>query len=199
MPKGPAFLNGIRFSVTQGFNMINEEIFPKKVREVIEYVRSGDFLKGPYKGFLDEERLITDAKKAIEIYTDQDVEPPLYFLLDITQDASGDIPYGDDEKLRELKISLIEFEEQIDFHSLILNRLGHLQESKINKSEMALLADAIGSDLFLCAKARLLIEDSHPYFERIFDIYKNQGFPCGWIGGDNSREGDFLIYSKPSK
>jgi hypothetical protein len=58
------------------------------------------------------------------------------------------------------------------------------------------LADAIGSTLYLCAKARLLLPNSHDYFERLFQIYKNQAFPCGWRGGQKWETADFLIFSR---
>lgn len=59
------------------------------------------------------------------------------------------------------------------------------------------LADIISSDLFQIARARLLGKEPHPYFEEMFNIYKNQGLPVGWVGGESAAEGQFIIYTRP--
>jgi formamidopyrimidine-DNA glycosylase len=47
----------------------------------------------------------------------------------------------------------------------------------------------------LYAEARLLMQDSHPYFEKMLSVYHRQGYPCAWTGGNNWRSGDFVVYA----
>lgn len=178
--------------------MIDKSVFPANVVEVFDFIVNGDFLATAYMGKVSPDLLIEDLNSALENYTDQDVEPPDYFLLDITADASGEIPAApENSDLSDLKYKLIEYDEQEDFYEVILNKISLISEDLgINKEKSKLLADAISGDLYKCAEARLFLKKSHPYFERFFEIYKNQGFPCGWRGSDNWREGYFYIYSR---
>lgn len=179
--------------------MLSDNIFPAGVREVIDFIKSGPILQGAYRGKISAENFCYDVKSALENYTNQDVKPPKYFLTDITEDASGDIPaLIDDEKLMGLKYKLIEYEEQEDFYQILLGRCKSLKnEMPIKPKEIELIADAMSGNLYLCAESRLLIPKYHPYFERLLEVHKSQGFPCGWRGGKNWQEGDFLIYSRP--
>lgn len=178
--------------------MISKSIFPKNVIEVIDFIESGPLLETPYTAAIPKERQYNSMKKALKNYTNQDVKDPYYFLLDITSTASGEIPVSPEaEDLLDLKYQLIEYDEQEDFFNITLKKLEAISKNlDINKAQLRLLADAISGDLYMCAKSRLFLKNPHPYFERYFDVYKNQGFPCGWTGGENWKSGDFLIFTR---
>lgn len=66
---------------------------------------------------------------------------------------------------------------------MINQRIKHLSgELQLQSATVSYLADIISGDLFQIAKARLLCKEPHPYFEAMFEIYKNQGLPVGWSG-----------------
>ncbi|BFO56699.1 hypothetical protein [Acidovorax sacchari] len=178
---------------------MDKSIFPSNVVEVFDFIVRGELLVTAYAGDGFPALMLDDMGTALERYTNQDVEPPDHFLLDITADAAGEIPANPEIKeFSGLKRSLVEYDEQEDFYEIILRKISTVSEDlEINAAQSRLLADAISGDLYKCAEARLCLERSHPYFERVFEIYKNQGFPCGWRGGDNWRDGDFYIYSRP--
>lgn len=178
--------------------MLSDNIFPSGVRKIIDFIKSGPILQGAYHGKISAENFYYDVKSALKNYINQDVKPPKYFLTDITEDASGDIPGILDEKVMELKYKLIEYEEQEDFYQILLARCKSLKnEIPINSKEIELIVDAMSGNLYLCAESRLLLPNYHPYFERLLEVHKSQGFPCGWQGGKNWQKGDFLIYSRP--
>lgn len=61
--------------------------------------------------------MLDDMGTALERYTNQDVEPPDHFLLDITADAAGEIPLKPEIKeFSESKRKLVEYDEQEDFY-----------------------------------------------------------------------------------
>lgn len=177
---------------------MDKSIFPSDVVEVFDFIVHGEVLAAAYAGAGPPGLMLNDMRAALERYTNQDVEPPDHFLLDITADAAGEIPMKSEIKeLSELKRKLVEYDEQEDFCEIVLRKISSASEDlEINAVQSRLLADAISGDLYKCAEARLCLKRSHPYFERVFEIYKNHGFPCGWRGGDNWRDGDFYIYSR---
>lgn len=178
---------------------MDKSIFPSAVIEIFDFIVHGEVLAAAYTGAEFSGLMLNDMSVALEHYTNQDVEPPDHFLLDITADAAGEIPENPEIKeFSGLKRSLVEYDEREDFYEIILKKVSTVSgDLEINAAQSRLLADAISGDLYKCAEARLCLERSHPYFERVFEIYKNQGFPCGWRGGDNWRDGDFYIYNRP--
>ena len=178
--------------------MVHEKIFPSVVKEVLDYVRSGPLFEGVYRSAIPEGYGFRDINRALENYKNQDVDKPLYFLPDIVSDAAGEIPVvPKDAELLDLKYQLIEYEEQEDFYQILFKRLkGLKKEIPLKEAQLKLIANMVSDDLYYCAKARLLMKDGHPFFERMFEVYKNQGLPCGWRGGRVWGKGDFLIYSR---
>ena len=160
----------------------------------MDFIESGPLLETTYTAAIPKERQYNSMKKALKNYTNQDVKDPYYFLLDITSTASGEIPVSPEAgDLLDLKYQLIEYDEQEDFFNITLKKLEAISKNlDINKAQLRLLADAISGDLYMCAKSRLFLKNPHPYF----DVYKNQGFPCGWIGGENWKSGNFLIFTR---
>ncbi|MGF6353086.1 hypothetical protein ABIE27_000995 [Paenibacillus sp. 4624] len=187
--------------------MTSKEIFSLDVREVLDYIEHGDILKRPYLPFADGVAVdgaaseapnpFTNLEEALIFYQDEDVEPPFYFLLDITADASGDIPPASGEEQRSLAQAFILYEEEQDFYGIMKNKLeGMVDELCLKPDQLNHLADIISGDLFQIARARLLCKEPHPYFESMFNVYKNQGMPVGWIGSESASEGRFVIYRR---
>lgn len=176
--------------------MIDINSFSAKVVEVLNYIKQGSIMEREYTPNGDDKNVATDIKTILAEYLDQDINPPHFPLVGITQDASSEIPYPMDEPFRTLRRSLIEFSEQENFYKLIAPRILSIKE--FSKDQAELIADAICNDLLLCASSRLLMTDSHPYFENMFSIYKRQGFPYGWLGQEDWKSGEFLIFSRPT-
>ncbi|MGQ8873169.1 hypothetical protein [Paenibacillus sp. TSA_86.1] len=187
--------------------MSSKELFPADVREVMDYIEQGDVLKGPYlavthdgagNGTASETQdSFANLEEALLLYQDQDVEPPCYFLLDITADALGDIPPASGEEQRSLARALILDEEEQDFYGMMKKRLeGQADELGLKPDQLNHLADIISSDLLQIARARLLCKEPHPYFEAMFNVYKNQGLPVGWVGSESASDGQFIIYMR---
>ncbi|MFD1885982.1 hypothetical protein [Paenibacillus wenxiniae] len=195
-----------------------KDMFPPQVQEVIDFIEKGDVLTGTYRAAVESihvatqlpeeshgkmieihtsNHLFTDLQEALEFYRDEDVEPPYYFLLDITAEALGDIPAATDDEQRQLQRALIEYEEEHDFYRLIKERMTPLAtELHIESEHVDQVADIISGDLYHCATARLLMKQPHPYFEQMFHIYRNQGMPVGWVGSELPDEGKFVIYAQ---
>ncbi|WP_145335201.1 hypothetical protein [Paenibacillus xylanexedens] len=188
--------------------MTSKEIFPVNVREIIDYMEYGNVLKGAYPPVTDgvtadvaaseAPNPFTNLEEALLFYQDEDVEPPFYFLLDITADASGDIPPASGDQEKSLARAFIMYEEEQDFYGIMKKKLeGLADELHLKPAQINHLADIISGDLFQIARARLLCKEPHPYFEEMFNVYKNQGLPVGWIGSESASEGHFVIYSRP--
>jgi formamidopyrimidine-DNA glycosylase len=71
----------------------------------------------------------------------------------------------------------------------------HKISTLLDPQEIMDLSESIYEDLMLCAEARLLVQDSHSYFEKMLSVYHRQGHPCAWTGGNNWRSGDFVVYA----
>ncbi len=168
--------------------------FPKNVQEVFEFMRSDSFLKSQYLGSIPESHRIHDATLAIKSYTDQDVQRPLYFLDDITSDASAEIPSLDDEKPMRAMMKQL---DTINYYDFIHNQITLISKDiGINKNITKVLANSIYENLVLCIESRLMSSDSHPYFERLYQVYKDNAFPCGWKGSHSWQKGEFIIYTR---
>lgn len=187
--------------------MTSKDLFPVNVREIMDYIEHGDVLKRPYHpiadGFVVDEagsetpNPFMNLEEALIFYQDEDVEPPYYFLLDITADASGDIPPASGDQEKSLARAFIMYEEEQDFYGIMKKKLeGMVDELRLTPDQLNHLADIISGDLFQIARARLLCKEPHPYFEAMFNVYNNQGLPVGWIGSESASEGHFVIYSR---
>ncbi|OWA36875.1 hypothetical protein B9G55_02005 [Saccharibacillus sp. O16] len=188
--------------------MNETHVFPLAVQEVLTFIAKGELLNGAYQresaAEVNEDALIgierhgpfTRLDEALSFYQDQDVEPPYVFLPDMVEDADGDIPPAADASMRELARALILYEEEQDFVQVVLKRLTlRAAGLELTPQMMALLADKISGELYLCAKARLLAAEPHPFFETLFSIYRNQELPVGWIGEADTEDGRFVVYS----
>ena len=164
----------------------------------MNFLRHGPMLEKPYQQTIAPNLIIKDPKRAMKIYMNQDVEPPGYFLPDILSSAEGDIPLATDEQ-EPLDTALIDYKKQINFYQVALNRIQPLQALyAMSDHEISVMADTMGNYLYYCAASRLLLPEpqTHPFYERLFSVLKDQGFPCGWVGGEDWKTGDFLIFSR---
>lgn len=174
--------------------MIAIESFPPHVVAVLDFIRQGSILTSRYCPSDDDSIVTTDIENSLSEYLDQDIIQPRFPLVEITQNASADIPFPKDQQGQLMRRSFIDFAEQENFYQKTLTKIIGFKE--FSKDQAELIADAISNDFFLCAKSRLLRAEPHPYFEKIFSIYKRQGFPYGWVGQECWESGNFLIYSR---
>jgi hypothetical protein len=168
--------------------------FPNNVQEIFDFMRSGQFLNGRYFGSILESHRVHDATLALNSYTNQDVKPPFYFLDDITSNASAEIPSLDDEKPMRALMKELDAVNYYDFmHDQILSIS---KDIGINKNVTKNIANSIYENLVLCMESRLMSIESHPYFERLYEVYKENAFPCGWKGSSTWKKGEFIIYAR---
>lgn len=59
-------------------------------------------------------------------------------------------------------------------------------------AEALQLEEEIYTDLLLCIRCRMIRGDKNEFFEKMFEIYKLGGWPCGWNG--KYPEGNFITY-----
>ena len=178
--------------------MLHANIFPPRVQEVIDFIKSGEILSSAYKLKIPMRFEFDDVGAALKHYVNQDVDKPMYFLPDIASDAAGEIPsMVKDAAVNGLKYKLIAYEEQEDFYKMVYKNIeGLKKELSLKDAQLKLMADMISGDLYYCAKSRLMSYGEHPFFENLFLVYKNQGLPCGWKGSGSWEKGDFLIYTR---
>lgn len=170
--------------------MITEKDFPQNVQEVLQLMRSGPLLGDSTD--ITEDR-ISNIRTALEMQQDEDMKMPYRFIIDITEDASGEI---ETPPFDERKSKLIELFGGINYFDYLVAYFSkHKISTLLDPQEIIDLSESIYEDLMLCAEARLLMQDSHPYFEKMFSVYRRQGYPCAWIGGDDCRNGDFVVYA----
>ena len=166
-----------------------EEFFPENVQEILKIMRLGPLLM-PTDSIA--KNCIKNIHVAMEMQQDEEIKKPYRYIIDITEDASGEIdspPFDEKKKkLRELTDNFNYFESIREY--LILQPIS----DELSNDEITDLSEAIYEDLILCAEARLMMKDSHPYFEKMLNVYKSQGFPCAWTGGRTWKKGDFVIY-----
>lgn len=166
--------------------------FPKSVQEVLSLIREGPLLQTKYTG-APPPLLVKNINIAMEMYLNQDAEPPNQFIGDITEDASGDIPSPPlDERIEKFRA----LRREINYYELMFEYFYRHKPFRASRDDIRMFANCVYEDLILCAEARLMLPNSHPYFEKMMCIYKNQGFPCGWRGGETWKHGDFIVYSR---
>lgn len=170
--------------------MVDEEDFPDDVAEILKLMREGPLLTSKHR--ILEERIL-DIHLAMEMQQDQDIKKPYRYIVDITEDASGEIdspPFDERrQKFRELRDKFNYFEAIRNYFST------HAISRMLSPQEIINLSEAMYEDLMLCAESRLLNTPPHPYFEKMLDVYKRQGFPCAWRGGSSWKRGRFVVYA----
>lgn len=167
--------------------------FPKPVQEILIFMMDGKFISQPYFGNIPVAEVIHDIRIGFEIYTNQDIKRPYYFLPDLIS-----------EKRRDIKIppppnQLEEFarhRDESNYYNIIRKNNSHLKSDlKLNEEDFNFLTNIIYEDLIVCAKARLFSKKRVPFFDDLFEVYKTQGFPCGWKGIEKNK-GKLVIFSR---
>ena len=170
--------------------------FPIGVQEVLNLMTSGSLLSLPYAGAVPVSRLSHDLKGAVDAATDQDIKKPLQFLGDVTAAASGEI-YVPPSDIHPFRMQFIYFLDEVNlFDTILLQITPSCKKAKLGKALTATLANIMYEDLVACAESRLFATTPHQYFERMFSIYRDHGFPFAWKG--TKKSGDFVIFSLPA-
>jgi len=168
--------------------------YPADVQEILIFMRDGKFLGGIYKNNDKYTEIIKNIHKALEIYADQDIKIPYYFLPDIFNSAQGEIKIPTPPNQLE---NFAMHRDLENYYEKIKTNNKHLMiDLNLDDDEYDFLTNIFYEDLVACAKARLFSEEKINFFEKLFKIYESSGFPCGWKGGNNPNNGDFVIFSK---
>ena len=157
-------------------------------------MRDCKFLEFPYTGNHEACEIVTSIKTALEMYTNQDIGKPYFFLRDIFSSAQRniDIPPSSNylERFAIHRDSYNYFEVMRDKNQHLLHELD------LTEDDHALLINIFYEDLIFCAKSRIFSGRKINFFEKLFEIYRSSGFPCGWKGSSSPRKGSFVIFSK---
>lgn len=111
--------------------------------------------------------------------------------------------FGEDEytwkDIRELEMSEVwggYYNLSEDGKTLELDGLLDIIAGNVRKSENVLsdFFDDVVADLKNCAVNRAINGKTNNFFDKIFEIYKASGFPCGWSGDYPDPEGRIIAY-----
>ena len=101
------------------------------------------------------------------------------------------------QDLRELQISEVRSEvykkDNYKEYNDELRRIGFKNLNSILTDKIyEQVWDDVYSDLINCARTRAIMGDKNIFFEKILEVYKAGGWPCGWEG--NFPEGKLIAY-----
>lgn len=169
--------------------------FAPNIRELLILVNQGPLLQLPYSANAKNENVVFDLNLALDMYMDQDIAKPFHFLNDITSTAIDDITENiySNPLLNKLRKNI---DGAYCYRAVCAYLLPYKNKLGLNKSKLETLANIISEDLYTCIKIRISSNNSHPYFEKMLQVYKDQGFPCAWRGGTTWKRGNFVVFSR---
>lgn len=154
------------------------------VAEIIDFVISGNLL-GKSAQVSPRGSVVTDLEVAKEFAWEKVYGEDEFTWADIRSDKMSEIwevIYSDDTKYSAID----------DKITGILDELSQSVFSQLNQQHRELLDDIV-SDLKGCLYSRAVLGKSNKFFESIFAIYLNGGWPCGW--SDEWPNGNAIYYS----
>jgi hypothetical protein len=173
--------------------MSSVEDFPFRVQEVLNFMLTKKFLSAPFQCNNRKIEVFKNFNTAMDMYLDQDIKKPYYFLPDITEDAKSNyhIP-PPPNRLREFALH----RDEMNYFNRMIKNNSHLDKIPgIDDDDLESLIGSFYEDLIACAKARLFSEMPISYFEDIFDVYKNNGWPFCWKSSKGKKHGNFVVFS----
>lgn len=175
------------------------------VEEVVTLARSGRILQG-LLGALQDEMLVVRSVRRAAAYallgeipgTDPDAE------YDAEEDE-GALSWFDIRSLEASQIRKLAYEypDYREMRTPFKRQLSEDIDRPIHKrlpmsygpdpDHLIDFRDEVSSDLVHCAEARALTDGTGlPFWERLFEVYKAGGFPCGWYG--KYPDGTLIVY-----
>ncbi|MGR5116575.1 hypothetical protein [Photobacterium damselae] len=153
------------------------------ITEVLDFLSSGKLLKP-------------------SDYTEK--QDSIIYDLEIAKKFAWEEFYGEDEltwadlraeKMSEIWDIIYENDEYSEIERKLtacLNDISDIIQHQLEQQYLELLDDIV-SDMQACLLSRAVQGQGNKFFENIFLIYLNGGWPCGWKG--SWPKGDILIYN----
>lgn len=168
--------------------------FPPDAQEILLFMRDYKFLGSAYIGNNETCEIVTNIKIALEMYTNQDIGRPYFFLQDVFSSAQRNIDIPPSSNFLE-KFAI--HRDSFNYFEVMKSNNQHLMhELNLTEDDHAFLINIFYEDLIFCAKSRIFSGRKIDFFEKLFEIYQSSGFPCGWKGSSSPRKGNFVIFSK---
>ncbi|MED0868006.1 cytoplasmic protein [Bacillus spizizenii] len=155
------------------------------VEEVIDFIKHGELFKNNNRNMSDI-TLIEDFEIAQQLAWSQDTDEVEVVWQDVKSNESGQL----------LGIILSN-----DHLKTLDEELSNIFNSDDNYSEDFIpmdfwdIAEEVESDLYKCAINRLVNGNKDNLFEKMFQVYKSGGWPCGWRG--TYPEGQLVAFIPP--
>ena len=153
-----------------------------------ELIDSSDFLNGKYVGCSDDE-IIYDAEKATYYATEQEVEPPFKRWATILE-------YNTNSSVStEIKMELPNNgREAVIISDDISTELTNRIITTLSKTDLpSEVGDIACEDFYVFLVEIMYFKKLCAFSQRLFDVYRMGGFPCGWKG--EFPEGKLLVFS----
>lgn len=159
-----------------------------KVQEVLDFACRGQILNIPPRVADRSLIVVNDFDRAMYWARNEDIE----------EGGDEDIPTWSDVRSKEMATI---YEKRYALHGLDWDVGAELSElltplyeclcAKLPDQYDRILDDIVG-ELHGCAYARALDPAGNPFFERLLNIYRAGGWPCGWDG--RYPDGKLVVY-----
>jgi len=154
------------------------------VEEVIKEV-------GNMKLFKKSDKLLTD------VIIINDFEKAQYLAFEYEEYEMNNEKEYTWESIKELEMSEVYgiAYQNPDYKNFMeaLDSIGELIEKNLHiLKEYEIVWEEVYSDLRCCARTRAIQGKTNKFFEKIFEVYKAGGWPCGWDG--NYPDGKLIVY-----
>lgn len=143
------------------------------VNEILNYVTNGEFFKKSVH-MSSEQNIVTEFQTAKELAWYKVYGQDELTWSDLRSEKMSEIwgvIYDNEEKYTNIDINI----------SSLMDKLSRTVQLKLDKKYKELLDDIV-SDLKGCLYSRAVLGKEGAFFESIFSIYLNGGWPCGWEG-----------------
>lgn len=142
------------------------------VEEVIEYAARGDLFIGPYRGDACAIFVERDFPKALELARTQNPQDGYAIWTDLNEIVMSKV-YGQQDDLDDL------VNEEL---FRLGDELGAIFRKRLGRGPYAEIVDEVASDFYHCAYKRAILGGSPHFSERLYECYRDGGWPCGWKG-----------------
>ena len=171
---------------------MNIEDFNKSARDVLELMLKFEFIKNEFNNKEISSEITHNFGKAMDLYMDDSPRRPYYSIADVSSEASAEI------NIPEPPNNLAELSNHLDdggyFEAMLANNQHLKTRYKLEDEDYRSLINIFYEDLCLCIESRYYMRDNPiVYFENIFYVYKEGGFPCGWKGGKGPKKGALVV------
>ncbi|WP_298772970.1 hypothetical protein [uncultured Shewanella sp.] len=153
--------------------------------EIIDFLNSGALLK-QHEGEVSDQRIIFDIDRAKMMAWESVYGEEELTWSDFRSDKMSEI----------WDIIYTSSEVFPDVENILASQLDNLNQCVLNQLslEHKELLDDIVSDLFACMHSRVVLGKKNIFFEKIFSVYLQGGWPCGFES--NGHINNLVFYKK---